>query len=48
MKKLILLLVLVSNLTLYSQNLPKGLAPNERDPGFLKSIGIYKNPYQTK
>ena len=48
MKKLILLLVLVSNLTLYSQNLPKGLAPNERDPGFLKSIGIYKNPYQEK
>ena len=48
MKKLILLLVLVSNLTLYSQNLPKGLAINERDPGFLKSIGIYKNPYQEK
>ena len=30
----------------YAQFLPKGLAPNEREKGFLNSIGITENPYQ--
>ena len=30
----------------YAQYLPKGFAPNEREKGFLKSIGITENPYQ--
>ena len=31
----------------YAQFLPKGFAPNEREKGFLKSLGITENPYQT-
>ena len=30
----------------YAQYLPKGFAPNEREKGFLKSLGITENPYQ--
>ena len=30
----------------YAQFLPKGFAPNEREKGFLKSLGITENPYQ--
>ena len=30
----------------YSQYLPKGFAPYEREKGFLKSLGITENPYQ--
>lgn len=30
----------------YAQFLPKGLAPNEREKGFLNSLGITENPYQ--
>ncbi|MBF46053.1 MAG: hypothetical protein CMD38_07295 [Flavobacteriales bacterium] len=30
----------------YSQYLPKGFAPHEREKGFLKSLGITENPYQ--
>ena len=29
----------------YSQYLPKGFAPHEREKGFLKSLGITENPY---
>ena len=31
-----------------AQELPKGLAPNERDANFLQSIGVVGNPYQNK
>ncbi len=30
----------------YAQYLPKGFAPNEREKGFLKSLGITENHYQ--
>ena len=30
----------------YAQFLPKGFAPNEREKGFLNSLGITENPYQ--
>ena len=30
----------------YAQYLPKGFAPNEREKGFLKSLGITENPYK--
>jgi agmatine/peptidylarginine deiminase len=30
----------------YAQFLPKGLGPNEREKGFLNSLGITENPYQ--
>jgi len=41
----ILFFLLFSSFT-YAQYLPKGLAPNEREKGFLKSLGITENPYQ--
>ena len=31
-----------------AQELPKGLAPNERDANFLQSIGVIGDPYQDK
>ena len=31
-----------------AQELPKGLAPNEREKGFLESIGVMDNPYLNK
>ena len=41
----ILFFLLFSSIA-YAQYLPKGLAPNEREKGFLKSLGITENPYQ--
>ena len=41
----ILFFLLFSSLA-YAQYLPKDFAPNEREKGFLKSIGITENPYQ--
>ena len=41
----ILFFLLFSSIT-YAQYLPKGHAPNEREKGFLKSLGITENPYQ--
>ena len=34
--------------SIQAQELPKGLAPNERDANFLQSIGVVGNPYQNK
>ena len=41
----ILFFLLFSSIA-YAQYLPKGLAPNEREKGFLKSLGITENPNQ--
>ena len=41
----ILFFLLFSSFT-YAQYLPKGFAPNEREQGFLKYLGITENPYQ--
>jgi len=41
----ILFFLLFSSIA-YAQYLPKGHAPNEREKGFLKSLGITENPYQ--
>ena len=41
----ILFFLLFSSIA-YAQYLPKSLAPNEREKGFLKSLGITENPYQ--
>ena len=41
----ILLFLLFSSFA-YAQYLPKGFAPNEREKGFLKSLGITENHYQ--
>ena len=43
----ILFFLLVSSFA-YAQYLPKGFAPNEREKGFLKSIGITNDPYQNR
>ena len=32
----------------FAQSLPKGFAENERESGFLPSIGIFDNPYQQR
>lgn len=32
----------------FAQSLPKGFADNERESGFLPSIGIFDNPYQQR
>tara|TARA_B100000886_G_scaffold339770_1_gene306262 strand:+ start:10365 stop:12179 length:1815 start_codon:yes stop_codon:yes gene_type:complete len=40
----ILLFLLFSSFA-YAQYLPKDFAPNEREKGFLKSLGITENPY---
>jgi agmatine/peptidylarginine deiminase len=46
MKK-ILFFLFISSVT-FAQSLPKGFAPNERENGFLKSIGITENPYHNR
>jgi agmatine/peptidylarginine deiminase len=43
----IIILILSVNIA-YSQGLPKGFAPNEKDTSFLKNIGVNENPYQNR
>ena len=44
MKKILFFLFISS--AAFAQYLPKGFAPNEREKGFLKGIGITNDPYQ--
>ena len=46
MKKILFFLFISSSVL--AQYLPKGFAPNEKEKGFLKSIGITENPYQNR
>mgnify|MGYP001495965463 FL=1 len=46
MQKIVFFLLFSS--FVYAQYLPKEIAPNEREKGFLKSLGITENPYSKK
>ncbi len=48
MKQLLAIFTICITIGVQAQELPKGLAPNERDPNFLQSIGVVGNPYQNK
>ena len=48
MKHLFAIFTICITIGLQAQELPKGLAPNERDANFLQSLGIVGNPYQNK
>lgn len=48
MKQLLAILTFCTALYTQAQELPKGLAPNEREPGFLESIGVVGNPYENR
>ena len=48
MKHLFAIFTICITIGLQAQELPKGLAPNERDANFLQSIGVVGNPYQNK
>ena len=48
MKHLFAIFTICITVGIQAQELPKGLAPNERDANFLQSIGVVGNPYQNK
>ena len=48
MKQLLAIFAICISIGVQAQELPKGLAHNERDANFLKSIGVVGNPYQKK
>ena len=48
MKHLFAIFTICITVGAQAQELPKGLAPNERDANFLHSIGVVGNPYQNK
>ena len=48
MKHLFAIFTICITVGAQAQELPKGLAPNERDANFLQSIGVVGNPYQNK
>ena len=48
MKNLFAIFTICFTVGAQAQELPKGLAPNERDVNFLQSIGVVGNPYQNK
>ena len=48
MKHLFAIFTICITIGIQAQELPKGLAPNERDANFLQSIGVVGNPYQNK
>ena len=48
MKHLFVIITFCITFGAQAQELPKGLAPNERDANFLQSIGVLGNPYQNK
>jgi len=48
MKQLLAVFTICITIWAQAQDLPKGLAPNERDANFLQSIGVVGNPYQNK
>ena len=48
MKHLFAIFTICITVGAQAQELPKGLASNERDANFLHSIGVVGNPYQNK
>lgn len=48
MKQLLTIFTICTSLYVQSQELPKGLAPNEREAGFLQSIGVIGDPYENR
>ena len=48
MKQLLVIFTFCISVALQAQELPKGLAHNERDFNFLQSIGVLENPYKNK
>ena len=48
MKPLFFSIFFLSFQLIMAQGLPKGFAPNEKEPNFLQSIGVNQNPYENR